>query len=316
MSLRERINKAPVERVRLTAIQVGARRRQKVGALGELKRSLERFGLIHPIILTTENELVAGERRYKAALGLDWSSIPARKLKLDASEVRELELEENLRRSDLDAYEASVTRTREIAALVRQMADEAGTGADSPKALKKLETAARKQLGIKPRTATQDRETIRDVKQFPTLESWPRRGIHRAAEAIRELPPEEWDRAERFAGTFPPRSGVAASEALENLIDWPAPLRQKIWTLASSKDADRRALAQTTALDIPPAPDRWYGAIKIARDQVREIAQGRKEKDKAQGWVRQALHNLNDAVKFLDAAYEELRREYEEKLGG
>jgi hypothetical protein len=70
--------------------------------LQSLADSISRHGLINPILVTANNILVAGERRYRAfqLLGLD--EIPVMMTEELTEEIRrELELEENIRRSDL-----------------------------------------------------------------------------------------------------------------------------------------------------------------------------------------------------------------------
>lgn len=78
------------------------RQRSDVSDVRELAESMRRLGLIHPITVTRENELVAGERRVLAARELGWESIAACILEDLPEEDRLLvELEENIRRKDI-----------------------------------------------------------------------------------------------------------------------------------------------------------------------------------------------------------------------
>jgi ParB-like chromosome segregation protein Spo0J len=96
--------------MRLDQVIVGERRREDMGDLDGLVASIRTYGLLHPIVLDAENRLVAGERRLRACAILGWEDIPARRLgTLSETERREIELEENLRRKDLTAYERSKT---------------------------------------------------------------------------------------------------------------------------------------------------------------------------------------------------------------
>lgn len=63
---------------------------------------MARVGLLNPIIVDNDNNLLAGHRRLMAAMHLGWPTIEARLLsELDEATRREVELEENIRRKDL-----------------------------------------------------------------------------------------------------------------------------------------------------------------------------------------------------------------------
>jgi ParB family chromosome partitioning protein len=71
-------------------------------AIATLADSISRLGLINPITLNKDNELIAGETRLRAVMSLGWTSIPFRRFE-DLSEEDQLsiELEENMKRTDL-----------------------------------------------------------------------------------------------------------------------------------------------------------------------------------------------------------------------
>lgn len=69
---------------------------------GDLKESIERLGILVPLILRRDNTLVAGERRLNAARALKLDVVPVRYLdQLDEMDAKIVELEENLKRRDL-----------------------------------------------------------------------------------------------------------------------------------------------------------------------------------------------------------------------
>lgn len=98
-----------VELVFIEDIKVSNRRREDFGDIEGLAESISRFGLLHPITLDGDNNLVAGERRLRACRDLlGWKEIDARLYsELTEDERREIELEENTRRKDLTPFEAS-----------------------------------------------------------------------------------------------------------------------------------------------------------------------------------------------------------------
>jgi DNA modification methylase len=93
----------PVHRVRLDDIKVSEdRQRKDMGDLEELALSILKNGLLNPIILTRDNQLIAGERRLKAHQLNGAVTIEALyRDELDPLDLEELELEENIRRKQL-----------------------------------------------------------------------------------------------------------------------------------------------------------------------------------------------------------------------
>ena len=72
-----------------------------------LASSLAEIGLINPVTLNKELRLITGYHRLEAAKALGWEQIDARVLELDDLEAELLEIDENLRRYDLTAWEQS-----------------------------------------------------------------------------------------------------------------------------------------------------------------------------------------------------------------
>lgn len=78
-------------------------------ALNELKMSIKENGILQPIIIRKSAvkgyEIVAGERRYRAAKALGLKTVPALVRNFDDQQMMELALIENLQREDLSAIE-------------------------------------------------------------------------------------------------------------------------------------------------------------------------------------------------------------------
>jgi ParB-like chromosome segregation protein Spo0J len=97
-----------VQSVFIDEIKIGIRRREDYGDIDALADSISQFGLIQPIVVDADLNLIAGGRRVKAFQKLGRDEIDARFYsELSEDERRELELEENIRRKDLSAYERS-----------------------------------------------------------------------------------------------------------------------------------------------------------------------------------------------------------------
>ena len=86
------------------------RKEFNVGELGELEESLKASGLLQPVTVRRRQgkdgfELIAGERRLRAAMKLGWKEIPAIIKEIDDRTVLTLALVENLQRTDLNPIE-------------------------------------------------------------------------------------------------------------------------------------------------------------------------------------------------------------------
>lgn len=82
------------------------RQRRELNDIDSLAQSLQTVGLIHPIVVTREGVLIAGERRLTAAKQLGWDSITVQFAEdLPKEELHLIELEENTKRLDLSWQE-------------------------------------------------------------------------------------------------------------------------------------------------------------------------------------------------------------------
>jgi len=78
------------------------RQRRELENIDVLADSIRRLGLIHPVVVTRELELVAGERRYAACTLLGWTAIPVQYVdELEPATLQAIELEENIKRQDI-----------------------------------------------------------------------------------------------------------------------------------------------------------------------------------------------------------------------
>lgn len=88
-----------------SAIKIGdARHRKVLGDIDALAASIHDVGLLHPIVITPQNELIAGGRRLAAYQRLGRKEIPVRVIDLDS--ILDGEAAENAIRKDLEPSEA------------------------------------------------------------------------------------------------------------------------------------------------------------------------------------------------------------------
>lgn len=90
------------------------RKRFDVEAIDELKQSILEYGVIQPIIVRKSikgYEIVVGERRFRAAMAANLTTIPAIVQELSDEKMMELGLLENLQREDLTPIEEAYAYT-------------------------------------------------------------------------------------------------------------------------------------------------------------------------------------------------------------
>ncbi|HVX15554.1 MAG TPA: ParB/RepB/Spo0J family partition protein [Pirellulales bacterium] len=76
--------------------------------IDQLSDSLQKHGLLQPILVRRVNErfqLVAGERRLRAAIKAGWPDVPVQVVEADDRKTAEIAIVENLQRKDLNALE-------------------------------------------------------------------------------------------------------------------------------------------------------------------------------------------------------------------
>jgi len=103
---RERVQRVPLERIRPCPLQ--PRKDFSPEALRELADSIKEQGIVQPLIVRERDghlELIAGERRWRAAQLLGLAEVPVILRQADDRAVLELALIENLQRENLNPIE-------------------------------------------------------------------------------------------------------------------------------------------------------------------------------------------------------------------
>jgi ParB family chromosome partitioning protein len=106
---RERVLRVPLDRVKPSPLQ--PRKNFTTEALQELAASIKEQGIVQPLIVRdqqTHYELIAGERRWRAAQLLNLAEVPVIVREADDRSVLELALIENLQRENLNPMEEAV----------------------------------------------------------------------------------------------------------------------------------------------------------------------------------------------------------------
>ncbi len=159
-------------KVRIADIQIGERHRKDMGDLESLAQSIAEVGLLHPVVVTPDARLIAGERRIRACLMLGWTDIPA--TVVDLPSIIRGECDENLIRKDFTPTEAAAI-AKELEPLERKAAKERqlagipsgnfpeGIDIDKGNALDKVAEA----VGMSRKTLMKVQEVVRAAEEDP-----------------------------------------------------------------------------------------------------------------------------------------------------
>jgi ParB-like chromosome segregation protein Spo0J len=244
-----------------------------MGDITALARSIKKHGLLHPIVIDDQKNLVAGGRRLAACEQLGWEKIPVTRLEeLTEAQRREIELEENLQRKDLTAYERSLTVVQLRQAAKEAAAEEEEFRTDSvrnsgrgrkPRA--GSERTVAKRTGIAASTARDAEAHVALAQQYPQLQdpAWKQSHVMALAETMAPMPKKDRDLAMELVngGT---NDFKIVMDVVKNVAAMPAAERKEIATLWASDDSRDQKKAQTLAAKKPAMPDPRLSILKEA----------------------------------------------------
>ncbi|MDV6235181.1 ParB N-terminal domain-containing protein [Leptospira ellisii] len=102
-------------KIRVSDIKVKNRIRKDLGDLRPLKESIQKLGLLHPILIDLDNTLISGERRLESVRMLGWEYVDVRIVDIRNKKERvQMEAEENNIRLEFTSQEQE--RVKELLA--------------------------------------------------------------------------------------------------------------------------------------------------------------------------------------------------------
>ena len=102
-----------IENVEIDSIKVKKRIREKTVSIQPLMESIQKYGLLEPIVIDQNNRLIAGFRRLQACKKLGFNTILANVVSVeDAETFLLLELEENICRFQFSEEELAKAKKR------------------------------------------------------------------------------------------------------------------------------------------------------------------------------------------------------------
>jgi ParB family chromosome partitioning protein len=235
--------------------------------LADLEASLKVNGLLQPITVRPSPtgsgfELIAGERRYRAASRLGWTEIPALIKAVDDREALSLALVENLQRADLDPIEEAEGYQRlqqEFSATQQQVADAVGkdrsTVANALRLLQ-LPASVRRLLQDGQLTTGHARallgltseRAMADLARDSVAQGMSVREVERRVKAVR--PAAAGGSAPKAKPAAPPTTTAAAAETrrLEELLR--RRLQTQVHIAATGRDQGELRIAFTSNEDL------------------------------------------------------------------
>lgn len=188
--------------------------RQVMGDLSELMASIAEKGIIEPLVVRQRGDrfqIVAGERRYQAAVQVGVREVPVVIRDIDDTEVLEIALVENLQRKDLTAFEE--------AEALQTLAQRSGyTHEDLARRLGKSRTSITESLSL-----TNMPDEVRNLCRLADIGS-----KSLLLQVVRQSDPKKMIAlVERIA-----REGVATRQQLREATARPKPGRPKAYVFA------------------------------------------------------------------------------------
>lgn len=262
-------------RLALDDIRIETRRREHLGDIDALAASLDRYGLIQPIVVDAEHRLIAGGRRLLAARFLGWTEIDVRAYgDLSEAERREIELEENLRRKDLTPYERSKTMVERATVAAEALRGEAEFSSHSdensregrpskPDARDKVAS----RIGIPGTTLTKAEQHVAAAEAYPFMQGpgWKQYHVLEAREKLAALPDEARPGLVAILAEpgIPPRSAITMIDRISGL---PNEQRVDILSRYATGDREFQALVKTKLVGLPPPADPCVIALNQVLD--------------------------------------------------
>lgn len=186
-------------------IRIGKRHRRDLGDVDGLAASIAELGLLHPVVVTPDNKLIAGARRLQACKALGWPDVPVHVVNIDAivrGELAENTYRKDFTPSELVAIAATVLKRERELAKERMTLGKRSLGSERGKTWDKIAAP----LGISGKTLERAGAVVEAARQEPDKFS-----------ALQE----QMDRTGRINGIF---RKLKIARQLESILAAPPPL--------------------------------------------------------------------------------------------
>lgn len=213
--------------LKISKVKPGQRVREDYGDIESLANSIKEHGLLHPIVVDADYNLIAGCRRLLACERIGMKEIEAKVLEdISEKELRVLELEENIRRKDLTELEKSKNLV-ELAQIKEQelreklstdSVDKCKREAHRPVNPVSIQNIS-KEIGTPVQTLKDAKQHVKAVEEYPPLENLPKYQALETAKELRKASPEEQEKILDFVSKKTQTSSVQKEDDFYSYMD-------------------------------------------------------------------------------------------------
>lgn len=296
-----------VELIPIARIQIGERRREKLGPIASLAKDIDEHDLTHPIVVTDGNLLVVGRRRLAACERIGWKSIPARRFaSLSEEELRALELGENVHRLDLSSFDEArvvVAQGKDGAAeekLLTQDVSKRGR----PKGGNR---AAGRATGKSFETHRRAEQQVETATTYPFMQGreWKQSHVLDARDALKTIPKT----ALPTIVTIASEPGISPKQVvgmIEHYAEMKPTDRYEVQKLYRDEDPGKKRLAKTRLARRPPSPPAHMMLVVSAHERWRTVIP--RIPKKYRGLAKDAELIMRDLLRLMDKDYEDFKQ--------
>ncbi|MBT9798239.1 ParB N-terminal domain-containing protein [Hungatella hathewayi] len=271
--------------LKIKDIKIGQRVRDEYGDMQALADSIQEHGLLHPIVVDSDYNLIAGCRRLLACERIGLKEIEAKVLEdISEKELRILELEENIRRKDLTELEKSknlveLAEIKEKELEEKEYFSESGKNncAESAHLNDPNRIGVRtiaKEIGIPPKTLHDAKQHVKAVEEFPPLENLPKYQAIETAKELRKAPPEEQAKILDFASRKSQLPEVQKEENFYSYMDECGKITKKYHKALYAfleLNADEKDFKMMSEIIIPQTAESYLREIEDTMNKLSRV---------------------------------------------
>lgn len=266
--------------LKISEVHIGQRVRDDYGDMESLANSIKEHGLLHPIVVDSNNNLIAGCRRLLACERIGMKEIEVKVLKdISEKELRVLELEENIRRKDLTELEKSKNlvelaeiKEGELKKQKEKMNCTESVHLNDPHRIGDRKVAA--EIGVPAQTLRDAKQHIAAVEEFPPLENLPKYQAIQTAKELRKAPPEAQDKILDFAQKKKQSPTSQKEEDFYSYMDECGKVTKKYHKAIYSfleLNADENELKMLSEVIIPQTAESYLREIEDSIDKLQRV---------------------------------------------
>ena len=299
--------------LKIKDVKIGQRVRDEYGDMQALADSIREHGLLHPIVVDSDYNLIAGCRRLLACERIGLREIEAKVLEdISEKELRILELEENIRRKDLTELEKSKNlvelaeiKEQELKEKVKVFTESVKTNEETnctesvhlnnpnsqefctdsvrnvgrPKIPTSIGSIA-DEIGVPKQSLYDAKQHVKAVEEFPPLENLPKYQAIETAKELRKALPEEQEKILDFASRKSQLPEVQKEENFYSYMDECGKITKKYHKALYAfleLNADEKDFKMMSEIIIPQTAESYLREIEDTMNKLSRVRNFMKE---------------------------------------